>query len=93
MSYTSCRSPSSPTFSIRACKGNTSSTFRGKGANLRRWAVEDGNRMAAIFAVAVCVGNLRPEQSVGLFADLMGRAVIHAKRLGPAADIYSERPP
>ena len=44
---------------------------RGKRANLRRRPVEHGDGMATILAVAVDVGHLRAEQSVGLLADLV----------------------
>jgi len=45
--------------------------------------------MATLFAVAVDVGDLRAEESVGLVSDLVRRTVVHSKRLRPAEDIHS----
>jgi len=44
--------------------------------NRRRWTVENGNGVATVLAVAVNVSDFRAEQSVGLSADLVRRAVV-----------------
>ncbi|MDN5939748.1 MAG: hypothetical protein L0H83_13950 [Salinisphaera sp.] len=55
-----------------------------------RHSVEHGHGAAAPFAVAVHVGNFRPEQTIGLHANLMGRAVIDAQGAGAATDIPAQ---
>ena len=59
-------------------------------ANRRRRAVEHGNRVAPVLAVAVHVGHLRAEQAVRLHADLVGGAVVDAQGARAAADVHAE---
>src|SRR5690349_9186614 len=68
-------------------------SFRSKSSNLRWWSVEHRNRMAALFAIAISVDNLRPEEPIGLFSDLVRCAVVHAKRFRPTPNIHSLRLP
>src|SRR5438876_9831778 len=58
------------------------------------WArpVEDGNR-PPFFAAPVYVGDLRSKEPVGLFPDLMRRAVIHTECLRAAPNVHTERLP
>ncbi len=58
--------------------------------NRRRRAVEHGDGVAAVLAVAVHIGHLRPEQPVRLHADLVGGAVVDAQGAGAAADVHAE---
>ena len=61
--------------------------------NRRRRAVEHGNGIAAVLAVAVHIRHDRPEQPVGLHADLVGGAVVDAQGARAAANIHAERLP
>ena len=56
-------------------------------------AVEHGDRIAPVLAVAVHVRHLGPEQSISLHADLVRGAVVDAQRVGPAPNIDAKRPP
>ena len=62
-------------------------------ANLGRRAVENGNRIAPILAVAIHVGHDRAQKAVRLRADLMGSAIIDAQGARASADIDAQSLP
>ena len=53
-------------------------------------AVEHGDRIAPVLAVAIHVGHDRAEQTIRLRTDLMGSAVIDAQGAGASPDIHAE---
>lgn len=57
---------------------------------VNRWAVEDGNRIAAVLAVAIQVVHARVEQLVRLRADLVGGGVIDAQAARTPPDVRPE---
>ena len=58
--------------------------------NRRRRAVENGDGIAALLAVAIHIRHFRPEQPIRLHADLVGGAIVDAQRAGSAANIHAK---
>ena len=61
--------------------------------NCRRRTVENGNRIAAVLAVAIHVGHDGAEQAIRLRADLVRGAIVDAQSARAAANIDAERLP
>ena len=61
--------------------------------DLGRRAVKDGDSIGPDFAIAVRVGDLGPEESVGDSPDLVGGAVVHAQGARTALYLHPERLP